>query len=116
MLRRIVAVFMRHFDDMLRNDTLTPEQLGERLRRLMKKPMQLHKLSIDPRGEWSPVQARRVLDVINPEAAAQGLFFDMLDITTHRMPAPRVLLVAFCLQHEIAVADDSICSECKRLT
>jgi hypothetical protein len=75
--------------------------------------MVLEELPINPSGEWSPRQAARVLDVLNPIAARRGVVFRQLDITTHNHPHRRVMLVAFCIQHDIAIAVDSICGWCE---
>ena len=69
-------------------------------------------LSIDPSGEWSPVQARHVLEVIGPEAKTRGLFFQSVDITTFSDPRARVVLVAVCITHGCAVPSGWICPGC----
>lgn len=74
--------------------------------------MVYEQLTIDPRGEWSPAQAQRVLAIINPQAAAHGLVFNVLDITTMQHAARRLLLVAYCIEHGVAVALDDVCREC----
>jgi len=69
-------------------------------------------LSVNPSGEWSPVQARKVLEIIQPEAAIRGLYFQPVDITTMSMPHRRLILVAHCLIHEVSVALDDVCPLC----
>jgi hypothetical protein len=76
--------------------------------------MRVQPFSIDPRGTWSPRQAKAVLDVIGPEAEQRGLGFEMLDVTTFQMPAPRVMLQAYCLEHEWPVLLDEACEMCLR--
>ena len=91
-----------------------PGQERYYLQQLTRVPMKMMELSIDPRGEWSITKAKRVLEIINPEAERHKLFFQPVDITTFNMPAHRVILVAYCLEHEIAVAYGELCSECMR--
>jgi hypothetical protein len=87
------------------------------LHQLIRKPMTTDMLSIDPRGTWSHVQARRVLDIIQPEAERHGLFYQMLDTTTHNdLPGRRAILVAYCIEHEIAVVTGELCAECQRVS
>jgi len=69
-------------------------------------------LTIDPGGLWSVRQAAAVLAVIGPEAAALGLHFKTVDVTTWGMPAPRVLLVAYCRRHDVPIAPDTACALC----
>jgi hypothetical protein len=52
------------------------------------------KFSIDHRGEWSAVQARKVLDIIGPEAEAVGINLILLDVTTHSHEHPRFIITA----------------------
>ena len=69
-------------------------------------------LSVHPGGLWSPRQADAVLAVIASEAAALGLQFRKVDVTTHAMPGPRVLLTAYCRRHEWPVAVEAPCPLC----
>jgi len=69
-------------------------------------------LSVDPRGTWSLVQARKVLEVIQPEAKMQGLEFRIIDITTFADATTKCLLFARCIKHQHCVAYDSACEYC----
>jgi len=69
-------------------------------------------LSVDPRGVWSVRQARKVLEIIQPEAKEMGLIFQMVEVTCHNDASAKVLLVAYCIRHECAVAIDSACELC----
>lgn len=71
-------------------------------------------LPIDPSGIWSPVQAQRVLDVINPVAAERGLVYHSISVPSFK-GSPRVMLVAYCKEHDVAIEINSVCSECLRL-
>ena len=109
MIRRMLDDLLWHF----RKHT-GPGQARYFLRQLTRKPMATAALSIDPSGEWSMTKARRVLDVIQPEAKEHGLFFQALEITNFSMPHKRFILVAYCIEHEIAVVPGTLCSECAR--
>lgn len=74
--------------------------------------MLIDELPVDPSGFWSPRQAARVLDAINPIALKRGVIFHTVDVTTFNMPAPRVIIVAYCLKHDIAIVLDSVCGWC----
>lgn len=69
-------------------------------------------LSIDPSGSWSEVQATKVLEIINPEAKASGVYFSAVDITTMNMPNKRFLLTARCIKHQYPMDHDSACPRC----
>lgn len=71
-------------------------------------------LSVDPSGEWSPVQARHVLNIIQAEAARAGQYFVAHDVTTFSMRHTRVILVAHCIEHDIAVLPGELCKLCAR--
>jgi len=86
--------------------------LAEQLRHLLMRPV-VNVLSVDPRGQWSEVQARKVLEIIQPQAAKQGLFFQMLEITDHSMPNKRFILVAYCKEHKVAIPVDDVCPQCR---
>lgn len=68
-------------------------------------------LTIETRGEWSPVQARAILDAILEEAETLGLRFKAIDITSHGGPS-RVLLLPFCARHDKVVPENGACSMC----
>lgn len=91
-----------------------PGQTLYYLQQLTRKAMNISDLSIDPRGEWSITKSRRVLEIINPEARVHKLFFRPVEITTFDMPHRRVILVACCLEHDIAVGVKELCAECLR--
>lgn len=76
--------------------------------------MNYHELSVDPRGEWSPVQARRVLAIVNAQAYVHGIEFVAIEITTMNSPYRRMLLVAHCIEHHVSVAHNTVCMACKR--
>lgn len=63
---------------------------------------------------WSLTKARKVLEIINPQAKPFGLVFRPIEITTHEMPHPRVLLASFCIEHQCAVPLDDVCPKCLR--
>lgn len=69
--------------------------------------------SVDPSGPWSPRQARAVLAIIGPEAAARGVRFDTLDITSIHT-GRRVRLVPVCIKHDYPIATDDVCAACLR--
>lgn len=69
-------------------------------------------LSIDPSGMWSARQAKAILEVIEPEAEAMGLYFQQLDVTEQGMPESRFLLQAYCRTHGWPVSPDSACEIC----
>lgn len=71
-------------------------------------------LSIDPSGSWSAVQAAKVLEIINPEAKASGVYFSAVDITTMNMPNKRFLLTARCIKHWYPIELDGACPRCLR--
>ncbi len=70
-------------------------------------------LSIDPRGLWSDVQSRKVLEIIEPEAAAIGLGFRKIDVTTMNMPARRFMFQFTCLKHDCVIGWGGTCGFCK---
>lgn len=72
--------------------------------------MLIKQLSIDPSGEWSPVQARKVLEIINPEAESRGIRYKVIDVSTFEKR--RVLLIAYCIKHDRAIIHGSVCEEC----
>jgi hypothetical protein len=74
--------------------------------------MTMMPLTIDPSGFWSPVQARKVLEIINPQARLFGIEFIALDITSFGMPHRRLMLTAHCRVHQWPVQRDSICALC----
>ena len=76
--------------------------------------MVVEELPIDTSGLWSPVQARRVLDIVNPIAAVRGVVFRQVEVSTLDSYR-RVILVAYCREHDIAIAVDSVCGWCKLL-
>lgn len=71
-------------------------------------------LTIDPSGLWSPVKARKVIEILNPQAKAFGIEFVAIDVTTFDMPHRRVLLSAHCIEHQYPVPVDSVCEMCRR--
>lgn len=71
-------------------------------------------LSVNPSGKWSLRQARRVQEIINPEAAEQGVVFVPLDVTTHSDKCSMYMLIAYCIKHDIAIRPDDVCSACLR--
>jgi hypothetical protein len=79
---------------------------------MIRSAMNRDALSIDPRGEWSPRKAQRVLEIINEQARAYRLIFSAVEVTTHNMPYRRMILVPQCLEHGISVGEDEICRRC----
>lgn len=93
-------------------ETLTPHERAYYLRQLLKEPMPYTALSINPRGVWSMRKADKVLEIINNEARARGIVFDKVEITCHSDMYPKAILVAFCIEHNNAIAEDDVCSMC----
>jgi len=71
-------------------------------------------LSVDIRGVWSPVQARKVLEIIQPEAWALGLEVVIIDVTAFGDTVPRLLLVTQCKLHHLPVVEDHACEYCHK--
>jgi hypothetical protein len=69
-------------------------------------------LPINPSGLWSPVQAERVLAVLNPIVRERGMIFRVVDVSTFAVPY-RVILVCYCIRHDIAVELDTVCRRCQ---
>lgn len=73
-----------------------------------------HALTIDPSGEWSPVQARKVLEIIQPQAIEMGIYFNAIEVTTFVSKFRRMILVAHCFRHQLGVSIDNVCWRCVR--
>lgn len=108
------ALYLKYRKEL--EDRKKPDWVLQRYRILLRKPMHINNLSIDPRGTWSDTKAKKVLEIINPEAARFGIVFRMIDITTHNDRYTTVILRPFCIEHERAIADDEVCVDCKRAT
>jgi len=78
--------------------------------------MNIPAFSVDPRGQWSLRQAKKVLEIISPEAAKLGIEFVPVEITDMSMPHRRVILSARCIRHQQHIELDSVCDECRRLS
>lgn len=68
--------------------------------------------SIDLSGEWSPRQAFRVMEVVRPEAEANGLMVVPVNVSTHGGPK-RVIILVLCRRHDVPVARNTVCSKCR---
>jgi len=113
---RVCAMIRRLIDAALWycRDHRGPGQKRHWLWQLVRQPMNPLQLTVDPRGEWSRVQAERVLAIINPQAAMYGLRFKMVDVTVFGMPAQRFILAAHCVEHEEHVAPGKLCASCQQ--
>lgn len=72
-------------------------------------------LTVNPCGMWSQRQARAVLAIVNPQARPHGLVFAPIDVTAHDAIGDwhRFILVAYCVEHEIAVLPNNVCPQCE---
>ena len=71
--------------------------------------------SIDPRGEWSESQMRRVRKLLNEEAHERGLQieFHAVNVSTFNRPS-RYLIHVYCTKHKHLIAYDNACELCLR--
>lgn len=84
------------------------------LRKVLLRPMTLTPLSINPHGLWSPRKAEKVLEIINPQAAEQGIEFYPVSLPQRIGDPVRVLLQARCIEHQRRVSEGTVCKDCRR--
>ena len=86
-----------------------------RLHELRERVVIVQDFSIDPRGEWSECQMRRVRQALNDEASAKQLpiAFRAINISTFNKPE-RYLIHVYCTRHQQQIEYGSACALCLR--